>query len=84
MNDKFNMVYLNNDADPSTFNATSAQLDIPPGSDVRWAGLYWGGNVTQGVNGQAAPNSGIRALCDFLAEAPNSPVRKYTPTGNVG
>jgi len=26
----------------------------------------------------AAPNSGIRALCDFLAEAGESPVRKYT------
>ena len=23
----------------------------------------------------------IRALCDFLAEAPDSPVRKYTPPG---
>jgi phenol 2-monooxygenase len=29
----------------------------------------------------AASNSGIRALCDFLAEAPDSPVRNYTPTG---
>jgi phenol 2-monooxygenase (NADPH) len=29
----------------------------------------------------AAPNSGIRALCDFLAGASHSPVRKYTPAG---
>ena len=29
----------------------------------------------------AASNSGIRALCDFLAEAPESPVKKYTPKG---
>jgi phenol 2-monooxygenase len=29
----------------------------------------------------AAPNSGIRALCDFLAEGGESPVRKYTPIG---
>ncbi|MDR3466985.1 MAG: FAD-binding monooxygenase [Xanthobacteraceae bacterium] len=29
----------------------------------------------------AASNSGIRALCDFLAEAPDSPVRNYTPAG---
>jgi phenol 2-monooxygenase (NADPH) len=28
-----------------------------------------------------SPNSGIRALCDFLADAPESPVRKYTPAG---
>jgi len=29
----------------------------------------------------AARNSGIGTLCDFLAEARESPVRKYTPTG---
>jgi phenol 2-monooxygenase (NADPH) len=29
----------------------------------------------------AASNSGIRALCDFLAEARESPVRTYTPAG---
>lgn len=34
-----------------------------------------------GAEDPAAPNSGIRALCDFLAEAPDSPVRTYTPTG---
>jgi phenol 2-monooxygenase (NADPH) len=34
-----------------------------------------------GAEDPAAPNSGIRALCDFLAEASKSPVRKYTPTG---
>lgn len=34
-----------------------------------------------GAEDPAAPNSGIRALCDFLAEAQDSPVRTYTPTG---
>jgi phenol 2-monooxygenase len=34
-----------------------------------------------GAKDPAAPNSGIRALCDFMAGAPESPVRKYTPTG---
>jgi phenol 2-monooxygenase len=34
-----------------------------------------------GAEDPAAPSSRIRALCDFLAEAKNSPVRKYTPTG---
>jgi phenol 2-monooxygenase len=33
-----------------------------------------------GAKDPAAPNSGIRALCDFLAGAPDSPVRKYTAT----
>jgi len=34
-----------------------------------------------GAGDPAAANSGIRALCDFLAEASASPVRKYTPAG---
>ena len=29
----------------------------------------------------ASPASRLRALCDFLAEAPGSPVRKFTPAG---
>ncbi|MEJ2432803.1 MAG: FAD-dependent monooxygenase, partial [Pseudolabrys sp.] len=29
----------------------------------------------------AAPNAAIRRLCDFLADARKSPVRKYTPAG---
>jgi len=28
-----------------------------------------------------ASNSGIRALCDFLGEAPESPLKRYTPGG---
>ena len=34
-----------------------------------------------GAGDPAAPNSGIHALCNFLAEARESPVRKYTPAG---
>ncbi|WP_231442719.1 FAD-binding monooxygenase [Brevibacterium zhoupengii] len=29
----------------------------------------------------ASPNSAIRRLCDFLAESPESPIRRYTPAG---
>ena len=34
-----------------------------------------------GAEDPAASNSGIRALCGFLTEAQDSPVRKYTPDG---
>jgi 2-polyprenyl-6-methoxyphenol hydroxylase-like FAD-dependent oxidoreductase len=34
-----------------------------------------------GAEDPAASSSGIRALCDFLGEAPESPVKKYTPAG---
>jgi phenol 2-monooxygenase len=33
------------------------------------------------VGDPAAPNSAIRALCDFLSKDSQSPVRKYTPAG---
>jgi phenol 2-monooxygenase len=43
-------------------------------ADGRWRIFAFGG-----AEDPAAPNSGIRRLCDFLAEARESPVRKYTP-----
>ncbi len=43
-------------------------------ADGRWRLFAFAGK-----GDPAAPNSGIRALCDFLAEAQESPVRRYTP-----
>jgi len=34
-----------------------------------------------GAENSASPSSPIRALCDFLVDAPGSPVRKCTPAG---
>jgi phenol 2-monooxygenase len=34
-----------------------------------------------GAEDPAGPSSGIRGLCDFLAEAQESPLRKFTPDG---
>jgi phenol 2-monooxygenase len=45
-------------------------------ADGRWRILAFAG-----AEDPAASNSGIRTLCDFLAEAGASPVRKYTPAG---
>jgi 2-polyprenyl-6-methoxyphenol hydroxylase-like FAD-dependent oxidoreductase len=45
-------------------------------ADGRWRILAFAG-----AKDTAAPTSGIGALCDFLAHAPESPVRKYTPAG---
>jgi phenol 2-monooxygenase len=46
-------------------------------ADGRWRVFAFAG-----AEDPAAPNAGIRALCDFLAEARDSPVRKYTPAGD--
>ena len=45
-------------------------------ADGRWRLFAFAGREDP-----AADNSGIRALCEFLAQSPDSPVRKYTPAG---
>ncbi|NES82407.1 MAG: choice-of-anchor E domain-containing protein [Moorea sp. SIO1G6] len=37
------MQMLDSDSDPSTFNSSSADLTLPVGANVLFAGLYWGG-----------------------------------------
>lgn len=41
-NNSFTMVYVDMDGDSTTTNSSSADLNLPPGSTVLWAGLYWG------------------------------------------
>src|SRR5690606_23941178 len=45
-------------------------------ADGRWR-LY----AFAGANDHRDAQSGVRALCRFLEESPDSPVRKYTPAG---
>jgi phenol 2-monooxygenase len=45
-------------------------------ADGRWRIFAFAGAANP-----AAPSSGIRALCAFLDEAPESPLRKFTPDG---
>lgn len=35
--------YIDMDADPATFSSSSDSIDLPPCSEVFFAGLYWGG-----------------------------------------
>ena len=57
-------------------DAKPVQLGHVVKADGRWRIFAFAG-----AGDPAAPSSGIRALCDFLASAPQSPVRKYTPAG---
>src|SRR3954452_11237382 len=42
-NNSYTMVYTDTDGDPvTTFNDSPATVDMPPGSTVLFAGLYWG------------------------------------------
>lgn len=45
-------------------------------ADGRWR-LY----AFAGMNDHANANAGVRALCRFLQESPQSPVRRFTPSG---
>lgn len=42
-NDGYTMQYIDIDSDASTFSSSSANLNIPAGSTVLFAGLYWSG-----------------------------------------
>ena len=44
----FDMDYVNSDSDPATFDSSSAQLAVPAGATVLFAGLYWGAALDQG------------------------------------
>lgn len=59
INDRFNMVHVDLDSDPATFNSSRATLNLPAGAEVTHAILYWGGNAVAGVNGAPPPNIGI-------------------------
>jgi uncharacterized repeat protein (TIGR01451 family) len=60
-NNDFSMVYVDVDSDSTTFNSSSATLNLPAGSTVLWAGLYWGGDSSNSARNQvrlATPASG--------------------------
>ncbi len=40
----FSMVYVDVDGDATTFSSSTADLALPAGATVLWAGLYWGGD----------------------------------------
>lgn len=55
-------------------DAKPVQLGHAALADGRWR-LY----IFAGAETPTTPSSRLRALCNFLAESPTSPVRKYTP-----
>jgi phenol 2-monooxygenase len=55
-------------------DAKAVHLGHTVKADGRWR-IF----VFSGPEDPAVPSSPIRALCDFLAESPESPVRRYTP-----
>ncbi|MFJ5547825.1 DUF3344 domain-containing protein [Streptomyces sp. NPDC093225] len=60
VNSNFDMLYSDVDRDPNTYNATRAELLLPPGARVTYARLYWGGNLRVGE--QKPPEDNGRVL----------------------
>jgi phenol 2-monooxygenase (NADPH) len=57
-------------------DAKAVQLGHVVKADGRWRMFAFGDRAEP-----AEPSSRVRALCDFLAASPESPVRRYTPMG---
>jgi uncharacterized repeat protein (TIGR01451 family) len=58
-NDRF-MTWVDVDGDRSTFNSSSARLNLPTGASILFAGLYYGGRYQKGDGGQDPPNPDAR------------------------
>jgi uncharacterized repeat protein (TIGR01451 family) len=54
-NNGYNMIFVDIDGDPSTFDSSSADLSLPPGATVLYAGLHWTA-FPRGTGGPDAPD----------------------------
>src|SRR5918998_1741606 len=61
-NNGFAMVNLDADNVGSTFNSSSSNLNLPQGSTVLWAGLYWGARLQAGTGGSGGSAATINTM----------------------
>ena len=66
-NNQRTMTWVDVDGDPATFDSSSADLTLPAGASVLFAGLYYGGRLTPGSGGSPAPTPGARNTVLFKA-----------------
>src|SRR3954451_7135744 len=66
----FDMTYVDVDGDGSTFDSSTATLDLPAGSTVLFAGLYWGARTDKG---SATLGGAVKTGTDAI-----SPIAKNT------
>ncbi|WP_354700988.1 hypothetical protein DSM112329_01283 [Paraconexibacter sp. AEG42_29] len=59
-NNNFNMAFVDTDGDPATtLNSSTAQLSLPAGAQVLFAGLYWAGDASGGSNALLAARNTV-------------------------
>ncbi len=61
------MTWIDADSDPATFDSSSADLVMPAGAKVLFAGLYFGGKLTPGTGGSPAKNPSANNTVKFKA-----------------
>ena len=73
-NNAFTMERVDIDGDATTFTSSSAELALPAGATILFAGLYYGARTSAGTGGAAAPAAATRSavklrVCDRLPDA---------------
>ncbi len=59
------MAYVDIDSDAATINSSEAQLAIPAGATVAFAGLYWSADTSGGIAGAGAPSPAFRGTAQL-------------------
>ena len=80
-NNDFTMAYVDVDADGTTFSSSSADLTLPPGATVLWAGLYWGGysnNAARNTVRILTPAAGYVTLTATQTDASGQAYKCFT------
>ena len=80
-NNTFVMGYLD-DGDPSTFTSSTADLELPDGATVLFAGLYYGARSTRGTGGLTPRNPTVAGRSTVLIRPPGQP--DYDTLGPAG
>ncbi|MGD9570800.1 MAG: hypothetical protein AB7V62_02795 [Thermoleophilia bacterium] len=81
-NNSFAMGFVDADSDPATFNSSSAALQLPPGSTILFAGLYWGAKSVAGGGSGALPPPNAAAQASVKFQAPGAAAYS-TITGTI-
>ncbi|MFJ4439555.1 DUF3344 domain-containing protein [Streptomyces sp. NPDC088923] len=77
-NGDYALSYADSDDDPNTYNSTRARLDLPEGARIRYARLYWGGNLRVGEQKPLADAGTV-----LIAE-PGGAYRKVSADTTIG
>lgn len=71
-NNSFAMGFVDIDGDPATFNSSTADLQLPSGSTILFAGLYWGAKSVGGGGGGALPPPNAAAQATVKVRVPGA------------